>query len=71
MSAITPRPNCACLPVTSSEVATRTRVTAACSLMLTSTVAYTVPVPRVPRPLPSTPRRWAASSLVTNLAVPA
>src|SRR6185369_7443210 len=60
MSDITPRPNCACLPVTSSEVTTRTRVTASCSLMLTSTVADAVPVPRVSRPLPSSTKRGAA-----------
>src|SRR6478672_4443339 len=57
MSDITPRPNCACLPVTSSEVTTRTRLTASCSLMLTSTVADAVPVPRVSRPLPSSTKR--------------
>ena len=51
MSAMTPRPNCACLPVISSEVTTLTCVTAPCSDIVTSTVADAVPLPRVSRPL--------------------
>ena len=71
MSAMTPRPNCACLPVMSSSVLTVTRVADSSSDIRTSTVADAVPLPRVSRPLACRTNRCALSSLVTNRAVPA
>lgn len=69
--AMTPRPNCACLPVMSSSVLTVTRVTDPSPDIRTSTVADAVPLPRVSRPLPCRTSRCSVSSLVTNRAVPA
>jgi hypothetical protein len=68
---MTPRPNCAGLPVIARSVATSTRVVPSpASVRLAVTVAPAVPLPRLSLPFASTTKRPAASSCSTKVPEP-
>ncbi len=67
---MTPRPNCAGLPVTERSVTTSTSVAPDASAIETVTLAPAVPLPRLSFPLASTTNRWAASSFSTKVPEP-
>src|SRR5437763_1135553 len=69
-SAITPRPNCAGLPVTLRSVRTCTFVVEPSPTSCAVTVAPAVPLPRDSLPLASMTARCAASSLLAKRASP-
>ena len=67
---MTPRPNCAGLPVMARSVCTDTSVEPFASVIVTTTLAPAVPLPRLSLPLASTTNRCAASSFSTKVPVP-
>ena len=69
-SCITPRPNCAGLPVIARSVCTWTSVDSADPFMVRVTVAPAVPLPRLSLPLASTTKRRAVSSFSVNVPLP-
>jgi hypothetical protein len=70
-SCITPRPNCAGLPVTDRSVVTSTRVPSPEGASWIVTVAPAVPLPRLSLPLASMTARYAWSSRSRNVPAPA
>src|ERR1700754_1577611 len=68
---MTPRPNCAGLPVIDRSGGTSTLVEDPPSADVRGTVAPAVPLPRLSLPLASTTKRRAASSFSTNVPWPA
>ena len=70
---MTPRPNCAGLPVMARSVTTTTSVAPASpadSAIVMVTAAPAVPLPRLSLPLASTTIRCAASSFSVNVPLP-
>jgi len=71
-SCMTPRPNCAALPVIVNSVVMSTRVRSGASSTSTAvTTPFAVPVPLVSLPAPSITIVWVASSRLRNFACPA
>ena len=69
-SCMTPRPNCAGLPVTARSVTTSALVPSPSGDREMVTLAPAVPLPRLSLPLASMTARWAASSRSTNDPLP-
>ena len=65
-SCMTPRPNCAGLPVTARSVTTSARAPLPSGVSWIVTVAPAVPFPRLSLPFASITARWPWSSLATN-----
>ncbi len=67
---ITPRPNCAGLPVMARSVLTSTAVPSPSGVSCARTVAAAVPLPRLSLPLASKRAVWLASSRSRKVPVP-
>ena len=67
---MTPRPNCAGLPVIARSVSTFTSVESPLASIESVTVAPAVPLPRLSLPFASTTNRWFVSSFSVNVPLP-
>ncbi len=67
---MTPRPNCAGLPVIARSVTTTTSVESPLAVIVADTLAPAVPLPRLSLPLASIFIEWLASSFSTNVPEP-